>query len=59
MIRVSFPDGSVKEYPDSSSPLDVANAIGPRLAQAALAAEVDGQMWDLTRPLSGDCSCAC
>ncbi len=56
MIRVSFPDGSVKEHPDGSSPLDVAEAIGPRLAQAALAAQVDGQMWDLTRPLPGDCT---
>ncbi len=56
MIRVSFPDGSVKEHPAGSSPLDVAEAIGPRLAQAALAAEVDGQMWDLTRALPGDCT---
>jgi len=56
MIRVSFPDGSVKEHPAGSSPLDVANAIGPRLAQAALAAQVDGQMWDITRPLPGDCA---
>ena len=56
MIHVSFPDGSIKEYPEGSSPLDVAQAIGPRLAQAALSAEVDGQMWDLTRPLPGDCA---
>ena len=35
MIQVSFPDGSVKEYPEGSSPLDVAQGIGSRLAQAA------------------------
>jgi threonyl-tRNA synthetase len=56
MIRVSFPDGSVRELPEGSSPLDVAQSIGPRLAQAALSAQVNGTMWDLTRPLPGDCA---
>lgn len=56
MIRVSFPDGSIKEYSEGSSPLDVAEAIGPRLAQAAISAQVDGAMWDLSRPLPGDCA---
>jgi threonyl-tRNA synthetase len=56
MIRVSFPDGSVREFPEGSSPLDVAQSIGSRLAQATLAAQVDGQMWDATRPLPGDCT---
>jgi len=56
MITVSFPDGSSREFEDNRSPLDVAQSIGPRLAQAALAAEVDGQMWDLSRPLPGSCT---
>lgn len=56
MITVSFPDGNSREFEDNSSPLDVAQSIGSRLAQAALAAEVDGQMWDLSRPLPGSCT---
>lgn len=56
MIRVTFPDGSVKEYEDGSSPLQVAEKIGSRLAAAALSAVVDGKPWDLTRPLPGDCA---
>lgn len=55
MIRVSFPDGSVREFADGASPKDVAEGIGRRLAQAALGAVVDGKAWDLTRPLPGDC----
>jgi len=56
MIQVSFPDGVVREFPDGVSPLEIAGSIGARLAGAVLAAQVDGQMWDLTRPLEGDCS---
>jgi threonyl-tRNA synthetase len=56
MIHVTFPDGSVKEYEDGIAPQEVAQRIGSRLAQAALAALVDGQPWDLTRPLPGDCT---
>jgi threonyl-tRNA synthetase len=52
MIQVQLPDGSVKEYPDSSTPLDVAESIGPRLAKACIAAMVDGKVVDLRRPLS-------
>ena len=55
MIRVSFPDGSVREFEDGASPKVVAEGIGRRLAQAALGAVVDGQPWDLSRPLPGDC----
>jgi threonyl-tRNA synthetase len=56
MITVSFPDGSQREFEDGASALDVASSIGSRLAQAALGAQVDGQAWDLTRPLPGDCT---
>ena len=52
MIQVQLPDGSVKEYPDSSSSLDVAESIGPRLAKACVAAVVDGKVVDLKRPLA-------
>ncbi|MDQ3814324.1 MAG: threonine--tRNA ligase [Armatimonadota bacterium] len=56
MIHVTFPDGSVKEYEDGIAPQQIAERIGSRLAAAALAALVDGQPWDLTRPLPGDCT---
>ncbi|HEX8832764.1 MAG TPA: TGS domain-containing protein, partial [Abditibacteriaceae bacterium] len=56
MINVSFPDGSVRQYDDGFSPQQVAQSIGSRLAAAALGAMVDGQPWDLTRPLPGDCT---
>src|SRR5713226_9595215 len=50
-IRVTLPDGSEKRVPRGSTGADLAKAIGPGLAKAALAARVDGQAWDLTRPL--------
>ena len=56
MIQVSFPDGSSREFADGSTPLQIAQSIGQRLGSSVLSAEVDGQMWDLTRPLEGDSS---
>ena len=50
-LRVSLPDGSTKELPTGSSAADLAAAIGPGLARAAVAAKVDGELWDLDRPL--------
>ncbi len=58
MFKISLPDGSVREMPAGSSPADVAAAIGPGLAKAALAARVDGELVDLTRPFTGDASLA-
>ncbi len=52
MIQVQLPDGSVPSYPDEATALDVARAIGPRLAAAVVAAEVGGQVTDATRPLA-------
>jgi threonyl-tRNA synthetase len=54
MIQVTFPDGSIREFENSSSPLQIAQSIGSRLAGAVLGAQVNGQGWDLTRPLEGD-----
>jgi threonyl-tRNA synthetase len=53
-VRVTLPDGSVREVPRGSTVLAVAESIGARLAKAALAARVDGQVVDLARPLDGD-----
>lgn len=50
-ITVNLPDGSNREIPDGSNALDLAAAIGRRLAEAAVAAEVDGVETDLTAPL--------
>jgi len=54
MFRIALPDGSVKEMPEGSTPADVAAAIGPGLAKAALAAKIDGELRDITRPFEGD-----
>ncbi|MBA3584899.1 MAG: threonine--tRNA ligase [Gemmatimonadetes bacterium] len=53
-ITVALPDGSALELATGSTPLDAAAQIGPGLAKAALVAEVDGQLRDLSRPLEGD-----
>jgi threonyl-tRNA synthetase len=56
MFQIRLPDGSVKEMPQGSTPADVAAAIGPGLAKAALAARIDGEVRDLHRPFEGDSS---
>ncbi len=58
LLKISLPDGSVREMPQGSSPADVAAAIGPGLAKAALAARVNGELRDLGRPFDGDASLA-
>ncbi|MGI9375276.1 MAG: threonine--tRNA ligase [Tsuneonella suprasediminis] len=58
LLKIALPDGSVKEMPVGSSPADVAASIGPGLAKAALAARVDGELRDLTRPFDGDAQLA-
>lgn len=58
VLKISLPDGSVREMPVGSSPADVAAAIGPGLAKAALAARVDGELRDLGRPFDGDAQLA-
>ena len=54
MFKISLPDGSVREMPQGSTPADVAAAIGPGLAKAALAARIDGELVDLSLPFTGD-----
>jgi threonyl-tRNA synthetase len=58
MFKISLPDGSVREVPAGSTPADIAAAIGPGLAKAALAARVNGELRDLTRPFDGDAELA-
>ena len=54
MIKVTFPNGDVKEYNEGITPLQIAESISPRLAQDVLAASVNDEEWDLTRALEGD-----
>jgi threonyl-tRNA synthetase len=58
MYKVTLPDGSVREVAPGTTPGDVAAAIGPGLAKAALAARVDGELRDLNRPFEGDANLA-
>jgi threonyl-tRNA synthetase len=54
MIKISFPDGAVREYESGVSALDVAKSISEGLARKVLAASVNGQVWDATRPINAD-----
>ena len=54
MISISLPDGSSREFKQGVSGADVAAAIGPGLAKAALAIKLDGVMTDLITPIAGD-----
>ncbi len=54
MIKITFPDNSVKEFEAGVTPLQIAQSISPRLAREVLAASVNEQEWDLTRPIEAD-----
>ena len=54
MINITFPDKSVKQFEAGVTPLQIAESISPRLAQDVLAASVNEQEWDLTRPINED-----
>ncbi len=54
MIKISFPDGAVREYENGTSALDIAKSISEGLARKILAASVNGQVWDLSRPIYED-----
>ena len=53
-ITITLPDGATKQVPSSTPALAIAEGIGPRLAKAAVAARVDGEIWDLARPIRRD-----
>ena len=58
MFKIALPDGSVREVARGSTPADIAAAIGPGLAKAAIAARVDGELRDIMRPFEGDATLA-
>ncbi len=53
-IKITLPDGSIREYAAGITALDVAKDISEGLARNVLAAKVDGEVWDATRPISAD-----
>jgi threonyl-tRNA synthetase len=53
-FTITLPDGSQKSVPSGSGPMDIAKSIGPRLADDAVVARVNGQLYDLTRPFESD-----
>ncbi len=56
MIRITLPDGSVREYPMGVTGLEVAKSISEGLARNVLAAKVNDEVWDATRPITSDSS---
>src|SRR3546814_2208753 len=58
MFRITLPDGSGREVAPGTTPADVAAAIGPGLAKAALAARIDGEVRDIMRAFEGDTALA-
>ncbi|MFZ4455383.1 MAG: threonine--tRNA ligase [Bacteroidales bacterium] len=54
MIKITFPDGSSREFEAGITPLQVAESISSRLAQDVLASTINGQEWDLSRPVNED-----
>ena len=56
MINITFPDGSVKQFAEGVTPLQVAESISPRFAADVLAAKINGEEWDISRPVDKDAS---
>jgi threonyl-tRNA synthetase len=56
MIKITLPDGAVKEYEQCSSALDVAKSISEGLARKVLVASINNEVWDATRPITTDAS---
>ncbi len=53
-LQVTLPDGSVQSVAPDARPIDVARSISPRLADSAVVARVNGELWDLNRPLESN-----
>lgn len=54
MIKITFPDGAVREYQEGITGMEVAKSISEGLARKVLAVKVNGQVWDASRPLVSD-----
>lgn len=56
MINISFPDGAVKQFEPGVTAMEIATSISEGLARKVLAASVNGEVWDLSRPIHSDAS---
>jgi threonyl-tRNA synthetase len=54
MIHITLPDGTVREYAEGTSSMDIAKSISEGLARNVLAAKVNGEIWDANRPITTD-----
>lgn len=54
MVKITFPDGAVREYQPGITALEIAKSISEGLAKKVLAASVNDQVWDATRPINND-----
>ncbi len=54
MVKIKFPDGNVREYPKGVTGLEIAKNISERLAKEVLSVTVNGEIWDLTRPITAN-----
>ncbi len=55
-MNITFPDGAVRQYDQGSSAMEIAKSISEGLARKILSAEVNGEIWDLSRPINNDVS---
>ncbi|WP_240006717.1 threonine--tRNA ligase [Pseudaquidulcibacter saccharophilus] len=51
MFELKFPDGAIRQYENNISPLEIAEGISKSLAKRVVGAKIDGQVWDLSRPI--------
>jgi threonyl-tRNA synthetase len=58
LLKITLPDGSVRDVARGTTPAEIAAAIGPGLAKAAIGARVDGELFDIMRPLEQDAQLA-
>ncbi len=58
MVDIKFPDGRVKQYPEGITAMDIAKEISNSLAAKVIAAKVNGQVWDASRPIRTDAQLA-
>ena len=56
MINITFPDGSVRPFESGVTGQEIATSISQRLAQDVLSVGVNGETWDLSRPITSDAS---
>ena len=57
-ITITLPDGATRTYPAGTTGMEIAESISKSLAKASIAAYVDEELWDLSRPIEQDCGFA-